>query len=101
MTAPFAITVLGAGTTAPSATLSWIKPTQNADGTPLTNLAGYIVRYGTNVGALHRASIGVLAEYHAVGNRRSVAGNWYFEVAAVNTTDTESAFSSAVSEAFP
>ena len=101
VTAPFAITVLGAGTTAPSATLSWIKPTQNADGTPLTNLAGYIVRYGTNVGAL--------TEQVSVSSPNTTQleiddlspGNWYFEVAAVNTTDTESAFSSAVSEAFP
>ena len=103
VTAPFTITVLGAGTTAPppSAALSWSKPTQNADGTPLTNLAGYIVRYGTNVGAL--------TEQISVSSPNTTQleiddlspGNWYFEVAAVNTADTESAFSSAVSEAFP
>ena len=30
--------------------LSWVAPTQNVDGTPLTNLAGYRVYYGTQSG---------------------------------------------------
>lgn len=29
-------------------TLSWVAPTQNADGSPLTNLAGYKIFYGTS-----------------------------------------------------
>ena len=33
-----------------SATLSWTPPTQNMDGTPLTNLAGYRVYWGTSLG---------------------------------------------------
>jgi hypothetical protein len=43
-TAMFAITVtdLGSG----SVTLSWTPPTQNEDGSALTNLSGYEVRYG-------------------------------------------------------
>ena len=31
-----------------TATLSWDAPTTNADGTPLTDLAGYKVYYGTS-----------------------------------------------------
>ena len=34
------------------ACLSWSKPTQNADGTPLTDLAGYRLSWGTVAGAL-------------------------------------------------
>ncbi|MCW8934289.1 MAG: fibronectin type III domain-containing protein [Gammaproteobacteria bacterium] len=30
-----------------SVTLQWIAPTQNADGSSLTDLAGYIIYYGT------------------------------------------------------
>ena len=33
-----------------SATLSWVPPTQNSDGSPLTNLASYRVYYGTSSG---------------------------------------------------
>ena len=32
-----------------SATLAWQPPTANVDGTPLTNLAGYVIRYGTSL----------------------------------------------------
>src|SRR5690348_4647284 len=35
-----------AATTA-SITLGWVPPTQNSDGTPITNLAGYKIHYGT------------------------------------------------------
>lgn len=35
-----------------SATLNWTPPTENTDGTPLTNLTGYRVYYGTNANAL-------------------------------------------------
>lgn len=34
-----------------SATLSWVAPTQRDDGTALTNLAGYRIRYGTSPGS--------------------------------------------------
>jgi hypothetical protein len=106
VTAPFTITVLAAGTTAPppgaaGTTVSWSKPTQNVDGTPLTNLAGYVVRYGSSPGAL--------TEQIPVSSPNSTSleidnlspGNWYFEVATVNTANMESQFSSVVSEAIP
>src|SRR5271167_1095091 len=35
-----------------SATLIWSAPTENTDGTPLTNLAGFHVYYGTSASAL-------------------------------------------------
>jgi hypothetical protein len=35
-----------------AATLSWIAPTENTDGSPLTNLSGFIVTYGTSRDAL-------------------------------------------------
>jgi hypothetical protein len=39
-------------TTTASATLSWTPPTQNTDGSTLTNLAGYRLYYGTSATAL-------------------------------------------------
>jgi hypothetical protein len=44
----FTITVTALGTG--SATLSWTAPTQNADGSPLTNLASYRIHWGTASG---------------------------------------------------
>jgi hypothetical protein len=106
VTAPFTITVLAAGTTAPppsaaAATLSWSKPTQNADGTPLTNLAGYIVRYGTHLEALTEQIPVSSPNTTQLEIDHLSPGNWYFEVAAVNSADTESEFSSAASDAIP
>ncbi|HEY8538544.1 MAG TPA: fibronectin type III domain-containing protein [Steroidobacteraceae bacterium] len=42
----------GGGSGSANATLSWIAPTENTDGSPLTNLSGFIVSYGTSRDAL-------------------------------------------------
>ena len=92
----FAITVMAP--TSGTATLSWAAPTQNVDGSPLTNLAGYRVRYGnsptglTNVLAVPGGAItSVVIE--GLGS-----GTWYFTVAAYTTASVESAPSTAVSK---
>jgi hypothetical protein len=82
-----------------SVNLSWSKPAQNTNGSPLTNLAGFIVRYGTNAAAL--------SSQISVGSPNSTSaqidnlnpGTWYFEVAAVNTANVASPFSAMVSKA--
>jgi hypothetical protein len=106
VTAPFTITVLAAGATAPSAqkgeaTLSWSKPADNTDGTPLTNLAGYVVRYGTNPAALSSQISVASANTTDVEINNLSPGNWYFEVASVNAANMQSQFSSAVSKTIP
>jgi len=68
-----------------SATLSWTAVTENTDGTPLTDLAGYSVHYGTSASAL--TSVVVLAD---PGQTSYVvtplsSGTWYFAVAAYTT----------------
>jgi hypothetical protein len=84
-----------------SATLSWAKPTQNTDGSPLTNLAGYVVRYGTSAAALSsQISIGS-PNSTDVEISNLAAGNWYFEVAAINSANVESQFSALASKAIP
>lgn len=78
-------------------TLNWTPPTENTNGTTLTNLAGYNIHYGT---ASHNytQTISVtnpgLASY-VVENL--TAGTYYFAVAAVNSAGTESPLSSEVS----
>jgi hypothetical protein len=84
-----------------SATLRWSKPTQNTDGSPLTNLAGYVIRYGTSAAALKsQISIGS-PDSTDVEISNLAAGNWYFEVAAINTANVESQFSAPASKAIP
>lgn len=97
-------TGLGAGTglggNPPTAsvgvTVNWQPPTENTDGSALTNLSGYHIHYGTKPGD-YTQTIAVsnpgLASY-VVDNLSP--GTYYFTVAAVNSSGTESALSSEV-----
>ena len=38
-----------------SAELAWQPPTTNEDGTPLTDLSGYVIRYGKTAGTLDKS----------------------------------------------
>jgi hypothetical protein len=93
---PFSITVTDAGSG--SATLSWVPPTENADGTPLTNLAGYEIRYGldedemSEVVSLTNPSLSI----YMIENLTS--GTWYFAVAAVNSSGATSPLSNVASK---
>src|ERR1035438_10757608 len=81
-----------------SATLSWIPPTTNANGTTLTNLAGYFVHYGTNAASLAETvtiSNPGIATY-VVSNLSP--GTWFFSVTAFNTSKVESNFSNIVNK---
>src|SRR5688500_14224925 len=51
--AAFSITVNDVGSG--SATLSWTPPTSNSDGSTLTNLSGYLVRYGRTASNLDQS----------------------------------------------
>jgi hypothetical protein len=66
-----------------SATLSWVAPTQNTDGSALTNLSGYRIYYGTSAGSLTQSvdlpSAGI--QTYMLGNLSP--GTWYFAVKAV------------------
>ena len=92
----FAITVSQA--TTGSATLSWTPPTQNTDGSALTNLAGYRINYGTSSANLSQtvqiANVGI-ATYTVSG---LASGTWYFAVKAYTTGGTESDLSNVGSK---
>jgi hypothetical protein len=76
-----------------SATVSWTPPTQNTNGSTLTNLAGYSIDYGTSASALtHSVQIanpGVTS--YLVSNL--APGTYYFGVAAYNTDGSQSTLS--------
>jgi Putative Ig domain len=81
-----------------SATLSWQAPTQRADGSALTNLAGYRIRYGTAPGEylneVQIANPGLTS--YVVTNLPP--GTYYFVATAYDTAGRESEFSGVVSK---
>lgn len=85
---------------AADAILTWTAPTQNEDGTPLTDLAGYIVSYSTDpaIPATNLQTLTLndkaLTTYTVTG---LAAGKWYFAMRAVNAAGTNSARSTIAS----
>jgi hypothetical protein len=73
------------------ATLSWTAPTHNSDGTPLTDLAGYVIQYGTSA---------LTQSVRVTGTRYTLTGlpqgHYYVGVRAVNTAGAESELSNVV-----
>ena len=73
-----------------SATVNWTPPTENTDGTPLTDLSGYRIVYGRSADQLDQ-SVDVtnpgLSSFN-VGNLST--GTWYFAVIVVKSTGVES-----------
>lgn len=81
-----------------SATVTWTPPTQNTNGSTLTNLAGYNIEYGTSASELTQ-SIQVtnpgLTSY-VVSNL--APGTYYFGVAAYNASGEQSSLSNVRSK---
>lgn len=100
---PFSITVnrpAGSGATG-TATLTWMAPTTNTNGSALTDLAGYHIHYGNSPSALSKvidvANPGTTS--YTVGSLAS--GTWYFAMSAYTTSGLESALSNTGSKAIP
>jgi len=84
------------GSATENVTLSWSAPTENTNGSALTNLSGYIIYYGTSASAMTQTidinTVGMLT--YVVGDLS--AGNWYFQIVAVNAAGVESSPSATV-----
>lgn len=94
----FSISVTAAPTGV--ASLSWVPPTMNTNGTALTDLAGYYVLYGTDAGALSQTL--TLADPAATSTVIGGlgAGTWFFEVEAYDALGHTSAPSNMGSKSF-
>ena len=79
-----------------SITFSWVPPTENNNGSPLTNLAGYKIHYGTasqdysEVVALNNPSL----NRYVLDSLPS--GTWYFAITAYNSAGVESTLSGEI-----
>jgi hypothetical protein len=88
---PFTIQV-NAPTAATAATVSlaWNAPTQNADGTPITGLAGFHIYYGTTAGALSTTVTVSSPSTTTYVVKGLTHGTYYFSVVAYNTLGQDS-----------
>ena len=81
-----------------SVTLAWQPPTENTDGTPLVNLGGYKIHYGTQSGQYDTvvavSNPGVTR--YVIDNL--VPGEYYFAITAVAASGAESDLSGEASK---
>jgi hypothetical protein len=101
--AGFAITVNAAVASNPppatgSATVSWVAPTTNSDGSPLTNLAGYTIHYGNSATALNQTAQVANASAVSYVLANLASGTWYFAVTAYTSSGTQSGLSAIASK---
>jgi hypothetical protein len=87
---PFAVVVNTPAAENRSVTLSWTPPVERADGTALTNLAGYRIYFGADPGELDQ-----VVSIDGAGLTRYVisglpAGTWYFALTALDAGGLES-----------
>jgi Putative Ig domain len=80
-----------------SATVTLVPPTQNTNGTALTDLAGMTIYYGTSSSNLNQSVqvASTASTSYTISNLAS--GTWYFGGVAYTTTGTQSAMSAVVS----
>lgn len=81
-----------------TALLSWTPPTENTDGSSLTDLVGYKIRYGTSPGS-YGSTITInnpgLTSYLI---EDLASSDWYFVMTSFNSAGTESSYSIEVNK---
>ncbi len=80
------------------ATLSWVAPTENTDGSTISNLSGYRIRYGTNAGELTSTIVIDNASVTTYVVEDLAPATWYFAVTAVNSAGAESSYSNVANK---
>lgn len=80
------------------ALLTWTPPTQNTDGTALTNLAGFRVFWGPAAASLTQTTQVVGASSTTYTVTSLTPGTWYFGVRAYTIQGAESALSNITSK---
>ena len=94
----FSINVADVPTSASGATLSWVPPTRNTDGSALTDLAGYLISYGASptelVHAIQVANPGI-STYVIDGME---PGAYYFAVRAYSSSGVQSSVSNVTTK---
>jgi len=93
--ASFFVILLSSSAFASEIKLAWDAPTTNADGTPLTDLAGYKIYYGKASGVYeHSVDVGNVTTYKLKGLKGGET--YYIAVVAYDTSNNESDYSNEV-----
>jgi len=81
--------------------VSWTAPVVNTDGTPLTDVNGYVISYGTSPTGLTKSMV-VSDPGLTTGTVSNLAaGTYYFSIVTRNSTGTSSTASTVVSKTVP
>jgi len=98
LTPPASTTPPAANSAIASVTLNWLAPTENTNGSALTNLAGYKIYYGT-ASKQYTTTISVSnpATLSYLLNSLTVGQQYFFAVTAVSAAGVESSYSPEVS----
>jgi Putative Ig domain len=81
-------------------TLSWTAPTQNEDGSAITDLAGFTIVFGSSPTVLHRSVRVANPTVDRYVFDSLQAGTYYFAVRAYTATGVQSPLSNVVSKVF-
>jgi hypothetical protein len=87
--------------TTASATIDWVPPTKNTNGSPLTDLAGVRIYYGTSAANLTKMVQVASNTQTTTTISNLTAGTWYFGGVAYTTTGAQSTMSTVVSFNIP
>ncbi len=83
------------------ATLSWMPPRRNLDGSALTDLAGYVIYYGREPARLN-GEIRIFDPYATTHTIDHLApGTYYFRIVAVTARGAKGGDSTLVSKTIP
>jgi Putative Ig domain len=95
----FNVAVTSSTPTSASATIDWVPPTKNTNGSALTDLAGVRIYYGTSASSLTQVMQVASSTQTSATISNLTAGTWYFGGVAYTTTGAESTMSKVVSVA--
>ena len=78
--------------------MSWVAPTQNTDGSTLTDLVGFRIYFGTCSGSLTYMVNVTNAQATSYVVSGLTSGTWFFAVTSYGSEGTESAGSAVASK---
>ena len=81
-----------------TALLSWTPPIENTDGSALTDLAGYRIRYGTSSGGSYNNTVTINPGLTSYLIENLSNADWYFVMTSFNASGVESSYSTEVSK---